>query len=296
MKRYIKEKAQKVLGFTWKTVYAASVFWVTLIWVVYAASITSTTQTVNSWDAITANWYQDVNNKLALISGKANSSDVYTKTDLYTKTEIDSLIASLQSQIPDWTAQDSNCSLPDVTIGSQTWAGCNSTLWIWIDYTPWDCYNYAWTNNWSNCGWYSSKESDYNSVWVDNIWGKLYTWDNAQNACGTWYHLPSIEEWTTAMISLGCTDTVSSTTTWWKCAWLWWKNNGTLKDKLKLPIAGFRNTDGVSFNHRGNYTRLWASSVSGSGGRWVTLGRYNDTVLRRSRGKAYGFSVRCIKD
>jgi len=221
MKRYIKEKAQKVLGFTWKTVYAASVFWVTLIWVVYAASITSTTQTVNSWDAITANWYQDVNNKLALISGKANSSDVYTKTDLYTKTEIDSLIASLQSQIPDWTAQDSNCSLPDVTIGSQTWAGCNSTLWIWIDYTPWHCYNYAWTNNWSNCGWYSSKESDYNSVWVDNIWGKLYTWDNAQNACGTWYHLPSIEEWTTAMISLGCTDTVSSTTTWWKCAWLW---------------------------------------------------------------------------
>jgi len=232
------------------------------------------------------------------ISGKANSSEVYTKTDLYTKTEIDALIASLQSQIlePDWTVQDSNCSLPDVTIGSQTWAGCNSTLWIWIDYTPWHCYNYAWTNNWSNCGWYSSKESDYNSVWVDNIWGKLYTWDNAQNACGTWYHLPSIEEWTTAMISLGCTDTVSSTTTWWKCAWLWWKNNGTLKDKLKLPIAGFRNTDGVSFNHRGNYTRLWASSVSGSGGRWVTLGRYNDTVLRRSRGKAYGFSVRCIKD
>jgi len=89
------------------------------------------------------------------ISGKANSSEVYTKTDLYTKTEIDALIASLQSQIlePDWTAQDSNCSLPDVTIGSQTWAGCNSTLWIWIDYTPWDCYNYAWTNNWSNCGW-----------------------------------------------------------------------------------------------------------------------------------------------
>jgi len=195
-----------------------------------------------------------------------------------------------------WTVQDSNCSLPDVTIGSQTWAGCNSTLWIWIDYTPWHCYNYAWTNNWSNCGWYSSKESDYNSVWVDNIWGKLYTWDNAQNACGTWYHLPSIEEWTTAMISLGCTDTVSSTTTWWKCAWLWWKNNGTLKDKLKMPLAGLRNTGGVSFYGRGYSTYLWASSVSGSDGRWVDLFRGYDAVDRNSRDKAYGFSVRCIKD
>jgi len=196
----------------------------------------------------------------------------------------------------DWRAQDSNCDLSDVVIWDQVWAGCNSTIGTWINYVPWQCYNCAWTNNWSNCGWYSSKESDYNSVWVNNIWWKLYTWDNAQNACGTWYHLPSIEEWTTAMISLGCTNTVSSTTTWWKCAWLWWKNNGTLKDKLKMPLAGYHSVDGVSFYDRGYGTYLWASSIRGYEGRWVNLRRLTDTVYRFSRVKANGFSVRCIKD
>jgi len=44
-------------------------------------------------------------------------------------------------------------------------------------------------------------------------------------------------------------------------------NNGILKDKLKLPLAGHRLYDGVSFNNRGDYTFLWASSVSGSYGR-----------------------------
>ena len=290
-----KELKKFVLTKIWTPILSASVFWLTLIWVVYAASITSTTQTVNSWDAITASWYQEVNNKL---------QNVYNKTEIdtnnYTKTEIDSLLATLESKLTDWRDQDTNCSLPDVQIWDQVWAGCNSTLWTGIDYVPWHCYNYAWTNNGSNCGWSTTIESDYSSQhttnWVNNIWWKLYTWDNAQNACGTWYHLPSIEEWTQAMINLGCTDTVSSTTTWWQCPWLWWKNNGILKDKLKLPLAGYRNTDGVSFHYRGNNTGLWASSVSGSNGRWVRLNRNLDTLNRYSRNKSYGFSVRCIKD
>ena len=202
----------------------------------------------------------------------------------------------------DWRAQDPNCDLPDVQIWDQTWAGCNSTLGTGIEFVnshEISCYDYVWSSNQScsdtqNLS--TAKESDYNSLWVNNIWWKLYTWDNAQNACGTGYHLPSIEEWTQAMIDLGCTDTVSSTTEWWQCAWLWWKNNWTLKDKLKLPLTGDCHVNGVSFFRRGYYTYLWASSVSGSHGRWVYLARNLDTLGRFSRNKSYGFSVRCIKD
>jgi len=48
----------------YRPLVSASIFWVTLVWVAYAAIITSTTDTVSSWDSITANWYQDVNDKL----------------------------------------------------------------------------------------------------------------------------------------------------------------------------------------------------------------------------------------
>ena len=43
-------------------------FWLTVFSIAYAASITSTTQTITSWDSITANWYQEVNDKIGGIS------------------------------------------------------------------------------------------------------------------------------------------------------------------------------------------------------------------------------------
>ncbi len=53
-------------------------FWLTTFWVAYAASITSTTDsTVSSWDSITANWYQDVNNKLWGISVSSGNIGVW---------------------------------------------------------------------------------------------------------------------------------------------------------------------------------------------------------------------------
>ena len=63
---------KNILTNTTKTAYKGLVFWaffwLTVFSVAYAASISSTTDTVSSWDSITANWYQDVNNKLGGIS------------------------------------------------------------------------------------------------------------------------------------------------------------------------------------------------------------------------------------
>ena len=59
---------KNIITNTSKLAYKGMVFWLfswlTVFWVAYAASITSTTDTVSSGDSITANWYQDVNNKL----------------------------------------------------------------------------------------------------------------------------------------------------------------------------------------------------------------------------------------
>ena len=52
--------------------------WLTVFWVAYAASITSTTDTVSSGDSITANWYQDVNDKLGGISVSGGKIGIWT--------------------------------------------------------------------------------------------------------------------------------------------------------------------------------------------------------------------------
>jgi hypothetical protein len=65
----MKKNTSSLIKLTWKSVFSASIFTFTLIWLTYAATITSTSDTtVTSGDSITANWYQDVNNKLGGIS------------------------------------------------------------------------------------------------------------------------------------------------------------------------------------------------------------------------------------
>ena len=76
---------KKLLTNTTKSAYKGIVFW-TFFWltvfsVAYAASITSTTDpTVSSWDSITANWYQDVNNKLWGISVSSGNVGIGTSS------------------------------------------------------------------------------------------------------------------------------------------------------------------------------------------------------------------------
>lgn len=114
-----------------------------------------------------------------------------------------------------WRALDPNCPIEDITIGTQTWAWCNSTLWTWIEYwqNVWDLeWEYNWTLSASYwCYWYDSivwndnsecilwsqmlsstwSTKDYfemkqwvwwtNSNWdreYDTIWWKLYTWNS----------------------------------------------------------------------------------------------------------------------
>lgn len=56
MKKYIETIKKSILWWI--------VFWISMLWVVYAANISSVTQTINTWDTISKDWYNDVNNKL----------------------------------------------------------------------------------------------------------------------------------------------------------------------------------------------------------------------------------------
>jgi hypothetical protein len=67
-------------------------------------------------------------------------------------------------------------------------------------------------------------------------------------------------------------------------------------ERLQLPLAGYRDTDGSTFYYRGYLTRLWSSTTGGSGAYGRYLSWLNAGVARDSWVTSYGFSVRCIKN
>ena len=199
------------------------------------------------------------------------------------------------------------------------WNWTINNLW-----TLWDCWslNY-WDSNDNAKDYYDSLAwtgNQNNDIEVDNIWWKLYTWyrswetdwvnlDNNNDweivateddeVCPGWYNIPSNDDWATLEQSLWCSD---QTNTWWRCDWQWWRyhtttNSGSsIAEKLKLPLAGFRDTDGSAFYFRGYHTILWSSSPSSSNAYFRNLNWDNSTVNRSADSQDFGFSVRCIKD
>lgn len=223
-----------------------------------------------------------------------------------------------------WTSCDNDDYVFTQWWVTYRWAWCNSVLWEWFergkqsngtDGTISSCYSYDSTNTVWNCpiatSWnamYSTKtEYDWNTdKGTNNIWWKLYTYaqasapnENASTttwwACPSGWRLPTDAEWTALETYLY--KGVCRTADWWQCEWLWWKRNSeknatnNIVEALKIPLAGYRITDGVTFSFRGYLAYLWSSGASTRYFHWNL-----DTVNRSTHDTSYGFSVRCIKD
>ena len=110
-------------------------------------------------------------------------------------------------------------------------------------------------------------------------YGVLYNWTAANTACPSGWHLPTDAEFTTLTNTTGNSKEALISAGWF--------NN---------LFAGYRNTDG-SFGNLGSRTSFWSSSASSSSNAWDRyLGTSYSTVTRSSYTKAYGFSVRCLRD
>ena len=128
---------------------------------------------------------------------------------------------------------DTNCTKPDIIIGSRVWAGCNSTLGTMVttgkNLYDGNSYNYAGVNlytgttashsmtakeNWTGI----TANTIYAPTQTDNIYGKLYQFDTDIKpagkcatksiggqtvygggddcVCSIGWHIPSNNEWT----------------------------------------------------------------------------------------------------
>ncbi len=141
------------------------------------------------------------------------------------------------------------------------------------------------------------------------VYGRLYNWQTAITACPTGWHLPSDDEW---KILEGTVDSqyALGDSIWDDYGWRgfdagldlkstsgWYGNgNGTDHHGFSALPGGYRYPSG-SFYYLAHFGYWWSSSESSDTHAWSRHLYYdNDGLTRGSGTKAYGVSVRCIKD
>jgi len=144
-----------------------------------------------------------------------------------------------------------------------------------------------------------------------STYGGLYSWDEAmgyvttpgaQGICPTGWHIPTHDEFTTMERAINGSTAFpyDTTTTGWlgtnegsKLSLL--TSGGTNSTGFTALLPGYRDTPGT-FYARSVLTFLWSSTDSG-GSAWVRNLTSSEARVNRSPGtKAYGFSVRCLKN
>ena len=99
----------------------------------------------------------------------------------------------------------------------------------------------------------------------------------SQGPCPAGYHVPTNTEWNTA-------DTFGA----------WNNNTDTYNSALKLPSAGYRNRVNGLLSYQGTNGYYWSSTVSGTNARYLHF--LSTAATTNYSHRAYGFSVRCLKD
>ena len=115
---------------------------------------------------------------------------------------------------------------------------------------------------------------DWRSPQNDNLWQGV---NGVNNPCPSGYRLPTEAELVTERLS-------------------WSSNNaqGAFASALKLPVAGYRDGSNGSLFDVGTIGHYWSSTVNGVVSRGLAFSSSNASL--NYNGRAYGLSVRCLKD
>jgi uncharacterized protein (TIGR02145 family) len=116
--------------------------------------------------------------------------------------------------------------------------------------------------------------SDWRSPQNNNLWQGV---SGTNNPCPSGYRLPTYAELDAERASWSSSNAA-----------------GAFASPLKLPVAGNRDNNLGSLYSVGSGGLYWSSTVDGSNARYLNFSSSNAGVYGIVR--AYGFSVRCIKD
>ena len=116
--------------------------------------------------------------------------------------------------------------------------------------------------------------SNWRSAQNNNLWQGI---NGINNPCPSGYRIPTVIEINAEIAS-----------------WSTINAAGALASALKLPLAGYRHYANGSLAHVGVHGRYWSTTVSGTNAQ--NLYDHSTAASITSNDRAWGFSVRCIKD
>ncbi|HNY30154.1 MAG TPA: FISUMP domain-containing protein [Fibrobacteria bacterium] len=118
------------------------------------------------------------------------------------------------------------------------------------------------------------------------MYGRLYDWQHAKQACPSGWHLPSDREWGTAIAILSKSGASIRSAAW----------EGTSNAGLNILPAGGRDESGT-FQSLGQTGYFWTATEKGSD-QAVFRALFTNQALPASNtySKSSGFSVRCVKN
>jgi uncharacterized protein (TIGR02145 family) len=121
----------------------------------------------------------------------------------------------------------------------------------------------------------TNSPNDWRSPQNNNLWQGV---NGVNNPCPVGYRIPTAAEWTAERQS--------------------WSNNnasGAINSLLKLPMAGRRSGSSGSLSGADSRGDYWSSSVSGSSAQRLYFDS-TDALVSITSYRAFGYSVRCLKD
>ncbi len=119
-----------------------------------------------------------------------------------------------------------------------------------------------------------SSPYDWRSTQNDDLWQGV---NGTNNPCPAGYRLPTEAEWNAEIQSWSSNDAA-----------------GAFGSPLKLPVAGYRLGSNGSLVYVGSSGGYWSSTVDGTISRLLYFSSSNANMYSSNR--AYGVSVRCLKD
>lgn len=131
----------------------------------------------------------------------------------------------------------------------------------------------------------STSISDWASNGVDDNGAlRIAAWANggANDICPAGFSVPTKAELAADTISATTTDTINTAT--------------AFSSFLKIPVAGYRSRVGGAPDSVGTSAVLWSRSTGNGGTNGFSLAFSSDSADFISNSRAFGFSVRCIKD